>query len=1100
MDTFKYVLGVTIICVAPICIAQYCIIANQKAKRQNRRDGIDSETDEEKVLLPTTSGCPFSSKKVSTNGSSKSANDIHNAAPAVSAPTKSSRPNPRDVLAKYKAENPRVIGLYEEYVHLPQLRHVWTNPVTAYPRVEPYFAAACHGMELGYLLIADFVRDARQYLVKQPRIEMVCSDILTQCQLLADLLDGELDDTTIKVRKDGSGEDIASSVAQISVSVSTTPFTAPLNKAAIVSPGLQILHSAMVDAFHGGKCSADEQKTLQKVLRSLINAFHLHFGSFHLGLGIEHQINMLGEVAGVFDDSVNGQGGVPRLPERPLNLDYAILVRPQVCCDSFLKEKYTHTEDFFFRTVHLGTECWAFIAISRIDAAKSYAAKNLWNQAAAQTRYAAKIMNYLGDHVFLLTAMVIRDYLQLKVEIQGTSGEGSLAVKSFRTHLLTLLECLAGNLLGFGMYPWDQKQERHLYEVLAYIYAHPAEFPGLYDFAKSLESIESALLGGFYYKHYLLAKNVIGSYAKGTMERMVGMLKMTFEVPCYPILDEIRGKLGVLSDKQYEHNRAKIMNEIEAKHPYIPKVDTKGVSAKREANDDEELKSSELTTGQIISICMRSERPIFKDPEFMMPSFNGRSDYLANPISTNSMDVSDEDLSPEYMARDRNRRSMYSSESVFSKFQTVRAREMTKENIPELQFLDHAFGAVPPQALESTLEYMYAMYAGFGNFSWDRLFGEALPEAAGHIKRLLGVAGALEDDWKPTVEFGHNSHELVTRILSSSFDRLLSNTRESGPIRIITTDTEFFSLTRQMNRFLEGANGTRDKIDIQVVPVEPVATFLQRLEDCIRLFPEGSVDYVYVSQITYSQQTLIFDLPVFVSKVRDTLGHGKGIIMVDGYHGFGALPTNLTKVDVIYISGVLKHVGSGANLAFAVIPPTCPPMRPLLTGWLADISVLGPGSGISIGSGVGYSDGLSLMGSTPSFQFAVELFNRVMRLWQFHHITVSFAHIHVVRLHRKFLSGLDVLERQGFGHKFINTKRLMTSSAQPDSGLYNSRSHSLVFLQDKPEDGAEAVAQLRLLDIAIDCRKSFVRIGFGLNHNPEDVCRLLDALKTKNKI
>jgi hypothetical protein len=29
----------------------------------------------------------------------------------------------------------------------------------------------------------------------------------------------------------------------------------------------------------------------------------------------------------------------------------------------------------------------------------------------------------LGDHVMMLTAMVLRDYLDLKVEVEGTSGE-----------------------------------------------------------------------------------------------------------------------------------------------------------------------------------------------------------------------------------------------------------------------------------------------------------------------------------------------------------------------------------------------------------------------------------------------------------------------------------------------------------------------------------------------------------------------------------------------------------------------------------------------------------------------------------------------------
>ena len=46
---------------------------------------------------------------------------------------------------------------------------------------------------------------------------------------------------------------------------------------------------------------------------------------------------------------------------------------------------------------------------------------------------AAKMLHYLGDHILMLTSMNLRDYLRLKVEIQGTSGEGSKAVKAFRS-------------------------------------------------------------------------------------------------------------------------------------------------------------------------------------------------------------------------------------------------------------------------------------------------------------------------------------------------------------------------------------------------------------------------------------------------------------------------------------------------------------------------------------------------------------------------------------------------------------------------------------------------------------------------------------------
>lgn len=41
---------------------------------------------------------------------------------------------------------------------------------------------------------------------------------------------------------------------------------------------------------------------------------------------------------------------------------------------------------------------------------------------------ASRILQYLGSHVMLLTSMNLWDYLLLKVELEGTSGEGSVQV------------------------------------------------------------------------------------------------------------------------------------------------------------------------------------------------------------------------------------------------------------------------------------------------------------------------------------------------------------------------------------------------------------------------------------------------------------------------------------------------------------------------------------------------------------------------------------------------------------------------------------------------------------------------------------------------
>ena len=122
----------------------------------------------------------------------------------------------------------RMVMLYEEYIHLPMLKQVcdrhtvpavlgcsvvpgstrmpqvswlagsalvscgqvWDSPVTTRPIVEPMFAAAMHGIELCFLLMGEFVRDARRYVLKRPRIELLARDVISQCELLSEVRPG----------------------------------------------------------------------------------------------------------------------------------------------------------------------------------------------------------------------------------------------------------------------------------------------------------------------------------------------------------------------------------------------------------------------------------------------------------------------------------------------------------------------------------------------------------------------------------------------------------------------------------------------------------------------------------------------------------------------------------------------------------------------------------------------------------------------------------------------------------------------------------------------------------------------------------------------
>ena len=52
------------------------------------------------------------------------------------------------------------------------------------------FAAAMHGVELCFLLMGEFVRDARRYVLKRPRIELLARDVISQCELLSEVRNG----------------------------------------------------------------------------------------------------------------------------------------------------------------------------------------------------------------------------------------------------------------------------------------------------------------------------------------------------------------------------------------------------------------------------------------------------------------------------------------------------------------------------------------------------------------------------------------------------------------------------------------------------------------------------------------------------------------------------------------------------------------------------------------------------------------------------------------------------------------------------------------------------------------------------------------------
>src|SRR4051812_8520501 len=150
---------------------------------------------------------------------------------------------------------------------------------------------------------------------------------------------------------------------------------------------------------------------------------------------------------------------------------------------------------------------------------------------------------------------------------------------------------------------------------------------------------------------------------------------------------------------------------------------------------------------------------------------------------------------------------------------------------------------------------------------WERVFGEVIPAAQRHI------AGQLKLPDPASIAFGPNTHSFVLRILSCF--------PPHKPVRILTTSSEFHSASRQIARLEED-----DLVQVTRVATEPFETFEGRFAAAA---DGGDHDLVFVSQVFFDSGFRVRDLKAIVGSVRNA----SSFVVIDGYHGFMAVPTDL---------------------------------------------------------------------------------------------------------------------------------------------------------------------------------------------------------------
>lgn len=366
-------------------------------------------------------------------------------------------------------------------------------------------------------------------------------------------------------------------------------------------------------------------------------------------------------------------------------------------------------------------------------------------------------------------------------------------------------------------------------------------------------------------------------------------------------------------------------------------------------------------------------------------------------------------------------------------------------------YASHSHHFWPDVTREAGLKY-WDDSAKFVDDKWNHIFSERVPAVQKLIAKVLNLSNPEQ------IVFAPNTHELVYRLLSCFDPR--------KTISILTTDSEFYSFDRQVNRLEEDKLVSTDKISTQ-----PFDDFETRF---IKKITENHYDMIFLSHVFFNSGMAVKNLKKIVESVKET----NTMIVIDGYHGFMALPTDLSEIEnrIFYIGGSYKYAQGGEGCCFLYSPPNSNE-RPLYTGWFAGFDSLA-----TDGGNTGYSrDGYRFAGSTMDFSALYRL-ESVLNLFKSEGLTVEKMHAHIQKLQKNFRDHLLEID-----HHFLTEKNILSVD-------YNHHGHFLTFAMPSPEHTKALHDELRDINIWTDYRGSRLRFGFGIYQN--DCIDLRALIKT----
>lgn len=362
----------------------------------------------------------------------------------------------------------------------------------------------------------------------------------------------------------------------------------------------------------------------------------------------------------------------------------------------------------------------------------------------------------------------------------------------------------------------------------------------------------------------------------------------------------------------------------------------------------------------------------------------------------------------------------------------------------ELHFASHSHHYWPDVTRDAHLHYWDDSCRYVDN-KWEYLFSQKIPHTQNLIAEILKLSSPTQ------LVFAPNTHEFVFRLLTSL--------DWNKPVRILTTDSEFYSFDRQINRLNEFS-----QFEVVKVPTLPFHDFHERFESEMK---KGHWDLIFMSHVFFNSG-LVADIQRLVKNAP-----ASATFVIDGYHGFMAVPTDLSSIEerAFYLAGSYKYAQGGEGCCFLYVP-TSVRHRPFYTGWFAELSHLS-----SVGNKVPYPpDALQYAGSTMDFSALYRL-TAVLDLFKKENITVDKIHAWIQQNQKTFM-----MELKKKNNALLNDRTLICEDL-------SNHGHFLTFEMPSVEITQNMVKDFKSRGLLVDSRGTRLRFGFGLYHNTDSVTK-----------